>query len=24
VTTAVNGGLYYFQTWLGGGGNEAE
>ena len=24
VTTAVNGGLYYFQTWVGGGGNEAE
>lgn len=24
VTTAVNGGLYYFQTQLGGGGNEAK
>ncbi|NBJ91964.1 RnfABCDGE type electron transport complex subunit G [Parablautia muri] len=24
VTTAVNGGLYYFQSQLGGGGNEAE
>ncbi|MDE6202209.1 MAG: RnfABCDGE type electron transport complex subunit G [Lachnospiraceae bacterium] len=24
VTTAVNGGLYYFQNWLGGGSNEAE
>ena len=24
VTTAVNGGLYYFQTWLGGGENETE
>ncbi|MDE7287216.1 MAG: FMN-binding protein, partial [Lachnospiraceae bacterium] len=24
VTTAVNGGLYYFQSQLGGGGNEAK
>ncbi|GFI18074.1 electron transport complex subunit RnfG [Lachnospiraceae bacterium] len=24
VTTAVNGGLYYFQNWLGGGSNEAK